>query len=163
LRLESLGFTDVYDYVGGKADWSARGLPMEGELAGYAAAVHAIQTDVPTCLVGDSLQTVTAMLGSAPVCIVTDGSGVVLGRVRAHELDSGGETADDIMEEGPSTFRPDVPLEELLERMQSHNVDSVVITDPGGRLIGTVERTQAEALMGELHEANEAHGKPEHR
>jgi hypothetical protein len=28
-RLEGMGFTEVYDYPPGKADWSASGLPME--------------------------------------------------------------------------------------------------------------------------------------
>ncbi len=37
-RLESLGFTKVFDYVAGKADWSASGLPMEGKLANYCRA-----------------------------------------------------------------------------------------------------------------------------
>jgi rhodanese-related sulfurtransferase len=32
-RLELLGFTQVYDYVAGKADWLAHGLPTEGEQA----------------------------------------------------------------------------------------------------------------------------------
>src|SRR6266511_4403171 len=29
-RLESMGFAEVYDYVAGKADWGAAGLPLEG-------------------------------------------------------------------------------------------------------------------------------------
>jgi CBS domain-containing protein len=157
LRLESLGFTNVYDYVAGKADWSARGLAMEGKLAGYAASIHAAETDVPICLVSDSLQTVRPMLESAPVCIVTDGSGIVLGRIRRRDFETAGDTAADIMEEGPSTFRLDVPLDELLERMQSRDVDDVVITDPDGRLMGIVERTRAEELMRTLHEEHEAH------
>ena len=32
-RLQTLGFTNVYDYVLGKADWLAHGLPTEGEQA----------------------------------------------------------------------------------------------------------------------------------
>ena len=32
-RLEGLGFERVYDYVPGKADWFASGLPKEGRLA----------------------------------------------------------------------------------------------------------------------------------
>jgi hypothetical protein len=32
-RLEGLGFERVYDYVPGKADWFARGLPTERRLA----------------------------------------------------------------------------------------------------------------------------------
>jgi rhodanese-related sulfurtransferase len=29
-RLESIGFTEVHDYVAGKADWGSAGLPLEG-------------------------------------------------------------------------------------------------------------------------------------
>ena len=29
-RLESIGFTRVYDYVAGKADWGSFGLPLQG-------------------------------------------------------------------------------------------------------------------------------------
>jgi CBS domain-containing protein len=90
------------------------------------------------------------------VCIVTDGSGTVLGRIRRRDLETAGSTAAEVMEEGPSTFRPDVPLDELLERMQSRDLDNVVITDPDGRLMGIVERTRTEGLMRELHEAHEA-------
>ena len=31
-RLESLGFGEVYDYVAGKLDWMAAGLPTEGPM-----------------------------------------------------------------------------------------------------------------------------------
>ena len=162
MRLESLGFTDVYDYLPGKADWSARGLPMEGGLAGYAASIHAADTDVPTCRVEDSLKSVRSILGTASVCIVTDGSGIVLGRIRRRDLETSGDTAADVMEEGPSSFRPDVPLDELLNRMQSRDVENVVITDPDGRLMGIVERTRAEEIMRDLHEAHDTHETHEH-
>ena len=36
-RLESLGFGDVYDYVAGKVDWMAAGLPIEGANAHHPA------------------------------------------------------------------------------------------------------------------------------
>ena len=38
-RLEAIGFGPVYDYVAGKADWLAAGLPFEGtaQLAGMFA------------------------------------------------------------------------------------------------------------------------------
>ena len=32
-RLAGLGYTNVRDYDGGKEDWMAAGLPMEGDLA----------------------------------------------------------------------------------------------------------------------------------
>ena len=30
-RLDSLGFTEVYEYSAGKSDWAAYGLPLEGK------------------------------------------------------------------------------------------------------------------------------------
>src|SRR5213595_2826063 len=48
-RLESLGFTSVYDYVAGKADWGSFGLPLEGT-RGSATRIGAyLRRDVPTC------------------------------------------------------------------------------------------------------------------
>src|SRR6266550_4700590 len=46
-RLESIGFTQVYDYVAGKADWGSFGLPLEGT-KGARAGEH-VRADVPTC------------------------------------------------------------------------------------------------------------------
>jgi hypothetical protein len=48
-RLETLGFGAVYDYVAGKADWLAHGLPREGELAAEARALDIAAHDVITC------------------------------------------------------------------------------------------------------------------
>ena len=48
-RLETLGFTNVYDYVGGKANWFAAGLPREGELTGIPRAGDVARRDDVTC------------------------------------------------------------------------------------------------------------------
>jgi 3-mercaptopyruvate sulfurtransferase SseA len=48
-RLEGLGFERVYDYVPGKADWSASGLPTEGTLASVPDIGDAARRDAPTC------------------------------------------------------------------------------------------------------------------
>jgi len=48
-RLETLGFEQVFDYVEGKADWLARGLPAEGEQADEGRAGHLARRDVATC------------------------------------------------------------------------------------------------------------------
>ncbi len=37
-RLETLGFDDVYDYVSGKSDWMAAGLPTVRESVGVPTA-----------------------------------------------------------------------------------------------------------------------------
>ena len=45
-RLETLGFSEVYDYVAGKADWLARGLPREGEKAGERRAFERLSVSL---------------------------------------------------------------------------------------------------------------------
>ena len=44
-RLESLGFTKVYDYEAGKSDWLAAALPSEGRLAGEPSAGDVVRGD----------------------------------------------------------------------------------------------------------------------
>jgi len=51
------------------------------------------------------------------------------------------------MEPGPGTYRPDVPLEELVERMKSRGFESALITHPDGRLVGILGRQDAEKLL----------------
>jgi hypothetical protein len=46
-RLESIGFTQVYDYAAGKADWGSAGLPLE-ETRGSETRVGAhLRRDCP--------------------------------------------------------------------------------------------------------------------
>src|SRR6266516_4054802 len=48
-RLESMGFTQVYDYTAGKLDWLAAGLATEGSNAQRPRAGDVARGDVPTC------------------------------------------------------------------------------------------------------------------
>ena len=54
-RLESFGFTDVYDYAAGKLDWLAAGLPTEGTNAERPRAADVARRDVPTCHLEEGL------------------------------------------------------------------------------------------------------------
>ena len=47
-RLESLRFTEVYDYVAGEADWFASGLPGEGRDGAIPFAGDVARRYVPT-------------------------------------------------------------------------------------------------------------------
>ena len=42
-RLETLGFDKVYDYVSGKSDWIAAGLPTVGQSVGLPAAGNTLR------------------------------------------------------------------------------------------------------------------------
>lgn len=49
---------------------------------------------------------------------------------------------EEVMDPGPSTFRPDVPLEEMQHYLKERNLDSVVITTADGQLLGNLPRAE---------------------
>lgn len=149
-RLESLGFTQVFDYVTGMADWTANGLPTEGQLAGVLRAGDAVQRDVPTCRLTERLGDVVERVKAAGqnVCIVTSAEGVVLGRLRGAAFNADPNApVESVMEAGPTTTRPDDALRELAEHMGARKVGSMLVTTSTGRLIGILYRKDAEEKL----------------
>ncbi|MFP5252305.1 MAG: CBS domain-containing protein [Actinomycetes bacterium] len=153
-RLETLGF-DAYDYVAGKADWLAFGLPYEGDAT--LAGGH-LTTDVATCSVDDRLADIAAQLEASRfgVLVVLNANGIVLGRLNRTALDADHDhPVTDLMREGPTTVRPSEELGPLLERMGNAEVDAVLVTRSDGRLLGMLERTVAQQALDE-EEADDA-------
>src|SRR5712692_2080522 len=126
-RLESLGFTKVYDYVAGKADWGSSGLPLEGDdPSEHRAGAHA-RTDAPICRLGERLAEVRVRVEQAgwDTCLVVDDCGVVLGRLGRSALRREEDvSAEEAMTPGPSTVRPSARLEQMVERMRDQNLTS---------------------------------------
>jgi CBS domain-containing protein len=150
LRLDLLGFERVYLYAPGKWDWFAHGLPMEGERAKQPQAKDVARRDVPTCALNDPVGEAhrRAQAAGWDVCIVVAEGRVVLGRLRRDAWNAPPDTpAEDVMENGPTTVRPDELLAELVERMQKRNVSSILVADPDGVLIGNITRAEAEAYL----------------
>ncbi|HEX5506700.1 MAG TPA: CBS domain-containing protein [Thermomicrobiales bacterium] len=146
-RLESLGFTRVYRYVAGKRDWAAAGLPREGERAREPAAGDAARPEVPTCRLADRVGAIRERVRAAgwDRCVVVADRGVVLGLLRGEALAADpGRSAEDAMEPGPQTFRPDVRLTELVEFLRQHERDSALITTSDGVLLGSLTLRDAE-------------------
>src|SRR5918992_4509905 len=88
-RLEGLGFEKVYDYVPGKADWFASGLPREGKLASVPTIGDAAQRDVPTCAPAEKVGAVRDRVRNKvgwDRCVVVSKERVVLGLLRKEEL-----------------------------------------------------------------------------
>jgi rhodanese-related sulfurtransferase/CBS domain-containing protein len=153
-RLESLGFSSVYRYAAGKLDWFAFGFPMEGELAVFPKAGDVVRRDVPTCRVTDRVGEVYQRCQAAgwKVCLVVNESNVVLGRLRREAWDADPQTfVEEVMENGPTSFRPDNFLEPLVKRMQEKKVSSVIITNSDGILIGVLYRKAAEERLHQEH------------
>ncbi len=147
-RLEALGFENVYDYVPGKADWLGHGLPVEGENADVARAGRIVRDDVVTARLGDRIGDVRQAVERSPYrfALVASEGGTLLGRLRRATLDADpAARAEELMEPGPTTTRPDTRLDALAERMKRHDLETFVISTPEGKLLGVVSRTDVES------------------
>ena len=150
-RLEQLGFTQVYDYTAGKADWLAHGLETEGQQAGVLRARHALRGDVVTAPPDEPVGQVRARVVASPYgfALVVAADGTLVGRLRAAALAGDPAAhAEQVMEAGPSTVRPDRPLAELVELMRDHDLRFMLVTSPEGRLLGVLPRGLAEQTLG---------------
>jgi CBS domain-containing protein len=141
-RLESLGFTKVYEYKAGKEDWLAAGLPSEGRLSDDLAVASVMRRDVPRFGLEDKVGPIRDSLraGGGEWAAIVNEAGILLGRVRDEDITDPDAAASSVMEEGPSTYRLNVKLDELLERMDKGRFDRAFVTDPAGRLCGLVTR-----------------------
>ena len=157
VRLQTLGFDQVYRYADGKTDWAASGLPIEGEHAQVPRLLDIAERDVPTCRLSDSLAEVRARDGR--LCVVTDEHGVILGQLTESRLRSdGGGSVEEVMEPGPASYRPNVSLEELWSRLEQHpRVQHVLVSTPEGELLGVVWRKDLEEVVKGEHEHAHAH------
>src|SRR5713226_1874072 len=144
-RLESIGFTQVYDYVAGKADWGSFGLPLEGTKGPRAGELA--RRDVPTCELDERLAEVRERVAAAgwDTCIVVNDAAVVLGRLGRKALASQEDVSvEQAMSSGPSTVRPSITVAAILERMQKQNLTSALVTRSDGTLVGILLREHAE-------------------
>jgi Mg/Co/Ni transporter MgtE len=148
--------------VAGKADWLAAGLPREGEQAGVPVIGDIARRDVPTCGLESRIEEVEKQIRASgwDQCVVVNSQRVVLGRARLVNL--GGDPnapIKQVMQEGPSTFRPNVGAHEMLDYMQRRGgMSDTLVTDPEGRLIGVVWRDDIEGAIREHSKRNGARG-----
>jgi Mg/Co/Ni transporter MgtE len=148
-RLEALGFTRVYDYVDGIADWKGAGLPVEGTKDQPPRAADATRQDVPTCRPDNTIGQIRPLLTEGwDVCVVVDCDWVVVGRLRQPVLEASDEArVEEVMEPGPGTVRPDSLLEPLVDRLSQRDLTDVLVTIPQGRLLGLLIRDEAKRLL----------------
>jgi CBS domain-containing protein len=145
-RLESLGFRDVYDYVAGKLDWMAAGLPTQGTNAQHPRAGDVARKDVPTALLDERLGDVRERVRAKgwDAVVVINSERVVLGLLRSKELEKDPNLRmEQAMRPGPSTFRPYVSIKEMAENMTKHMLESSPITTSDGRLVGLLLQKDA--------------------
>ena len=132
--------------MAGELDWLAAGLPTEGRNAELPRAGDVARSDVPTCRLEEPVGQVRERVRAAgwDACVVVNEQRVVLGLLRAGELERGqDEPIEQMMRPGPSTFRPHVPIEELAHFMIHHDLPSSPVTTSDGRLVGLLRREDA--------------------
>jgi Mg/Co/Ni transporter MgtE len=145
-RLESLGFTAVYDYMPGEADWFAFGLPMEGAQAAVPRVGKLARRDVPRCSLLARIGEVSTRVRTAnwDICVVVNEENVVLGLLRERELAADpNASVEQVMRSGPATYRPDALVAVVAERMDRRGVSGVLVTLSDGRLVGWLCREDA--------------------
>ena len=151
-RLESLGFTRVYDYEAGKSDWLAASLPSEGESTGRPSAGDVVRGDDIACHLGERFGDVARRVRAAgkDVCTVVNDRHILLGRIRGRSLDGEPDALiEDVMRPGPATMRPNTELEEVVKTLRDGNVESMLVTNQEGQLIGTVYLEDVERKLAE--------------
>lgn len=73
--------------------------------------------------------------------MVVNQAGVVLGTLGERALESEpDQRVIDVMDEAPSTYRPDVRPESILEKMQEDDFESALVTTLEGKLVGLFEK-----------------------
>src|SRR6266851_4167036 len=138
-RLATFGFTDVYRYQAGKADWFAAGLPREGRDAHVPRVADVAERNVKTCRsderVGDVRDRVDRN-GGEPL-VVVDADRVVLGLVNSDALAGDPATpVEEVMDSAPVTFRPNVRAGEMPDYIKTQGVRHAIVTTSDGVLIG---------------------------
>ena len=140
----------MFDYVDGKTDWFAYGLPSEGRSTVAPRIGDVARRDVPTCRLSDPISDVLKRARAAgwKVCVVVSDDNIVLGLLLDDALHADPRLPiEQVMESGPSTFRPNVSVEEITSYMRDHHLDSVLVTTPDGRLVGWLDRISADAAL----------------
>jgi predicted transcriptional regulator len=138
-RLESLGYSDVFDYVGGKRDWAGAGWAIEGQKSRELWIGPLARRDAPTARLGDKVGDTARRAEDSghDVAVVVTDDDVVLGILDAAALvPSSSASVEEVMRPGPATYRPDVPVQELLEKLRPKHLRRALVTTPEGQLLG---------------------------
>jgi predicted transcriptional regulator len=141
----------VYDYVAGKLDWMAAGLPTEGANARLPRAGDVARKDMATAQLDERLGEVRARVQATGLdaAVVINSERVVLGLLRSKELEKDPDLRmEQAMRPGPSTFRPYVSIKEMAENMTKHMLESSPITTSDGRLVGLLLQKDAVQKAG---------------
>ncbi len=133
-----MGFRQVHDLIGGRAAWTALGLPTEGEVGDRRRITNYVATPA-TVRVGAKVKAVHALAPQRFPIAVVDKDGVLLGAIDPAVASLPANTpVERVMVPGPGTIRPELRIEEVVEQLRSDGLDHVFVTAVNGVLVGVV-------------------------
>jgi Mg/Co/Ni transporter MgtE len=121
-------------------------LPTEGAEADTPRVGPLARDDVITLGLDDPVAGLADRVRASPYgfALVVLPDRTILGRLRLSKLEKADPdaTAEEVMDPGPSTVRPDTAVEELRGRLDDKELKTSLVSTPEGRLIGVVSRDQ---------------------
>ena len=144
-HLLDLGCADVRVYAEGKVAWLAEGLPSEGRRRPeQRIGSIARREDVPIVTGEGTVALAAEAFGEHDdVAVVLGGerNDVVLGILRRETLGLAPETPiADVLQPGPSTFRPSMTIAELVDYFRRSDERRAIVTTASGRWLGLIRR-----------------------
>ena len=145
----------MYDYVDGKVDWMAFGLPVEGEDGPFLGDQV---TPVATCAVTHTVADARRELSGAgdDGLVIVQAEGLAVGEVDAEALEGRPDDTAllEVLRPVPSTVRPSVTVASVAEG----GGGSPLVTDSDGRLLGRATVEAAHDHEGCDHEGHDHDG-----
>jgi CBS domain-containing protein len=144
-RLESLGFSKVFDYMAGKMDWMAFGLPVEGE-GKITLVAERLVREWPVCQLAETTSDAKqrAQATGASFCPVLNDGGIVLGVVEKEDWEvPESMPVEDIMDSGPTTLRPSYSVDDATQLLKSYKQEAILVTSSDGKLMGVFKRGES--------------------
>lgn len=138
-RLEDLGFTQVHDYVAGKAAWLAMGLPSEGTVRPEERVSALAHRRLPELALDADAGGVD--LGGHEFGVVLDGA-IVAGSITAARLDdAAGRPLREVLDTGVDTFRPSMTIAELCDYWAGNEEQLALVSTLRGEYLGAILRS----------------------
>ena len=160
-RLEGLGYGPIYGYPGAFDDWKAASLPL-WEREHEPTVGDLARREVPTCAPTDRVAVARgrAAAGGWSECVVVNDASIVLGILPKRALDGDPDAvAEDVMEPGPVTSRPDESAAGTAHYLADRKVARRLVTTSDGALYGmffVADVTGGDGSEGDLAADREA-------
>ena len=144
-RLDHMGFRRVHDLIGGRAAWTALGLPTEGTV-GDDGRIGGRAMPIPTVPVDATIADATAVAGARFLIPVTTPEAVVVGAVALADLAKPPATpVVDVMDPAPRTIRPELRVDKAVEQLRKDGLEHVLVTAVNGVLIGVIVTAEVDS------------------